>query len=279
MIAAVPVLSGCKQAAGASSNSEGKTAPGRFAVTFSVDGDGGTLKATTGGSEINSGDKVEHGKTVTFTAAPANTEYSVEKWTITGGTFETGGTEGSSTATVKITAETTVKVSFTRHKSVAFGTNGADLDNYLKNKSPASDGIYYIEVTGLQAANLKGDPDNNKTSPLGEILIANRTKKVALKLGGGITGLTDMSKCFEDCVKLTQGPEIPASVKKMSSCFYGCKALKSVVLKCKYNSGEFNDAFKRCNLPAGGIKVLHDYLPNYTTNAGAMGAEADWFAE
>lgn len=54
--------------------------------------------------------------------------YKVEKWTITGGIFEADGTEGCFTATVKITAETTIKVSFTRYKSVAFGTNGADLD-------------------------------------------------------------------------------------------------------------------------------------------------------
>ena len=99
------------------------------------------------------------------------------------------------------------------------------MDNYLKNQSPASDGIYYIEVTGLQAANLKGDPDNGKPSPLGKILIANRTKKVALKFGGGITGLTDMSYCFHECESLVQAPEIPESVTDMKRCFQDCGKL------------------------------------------------------
>ena len=46
---------------------------------------------------------------VTFTAT-AKTDYKVEKWTITGGTFVEGGSEGSPTAKVKITGEATVKV-------------------------------------------------------------------------------------------------------------------------------------------------------------------------
>ena len=83
----------------------------QYAVTFSVEGENGTLKATPEGraETATSPISVEHGKTVTFTAT-AETDYKVEKWTITGGTFVEGGSEGSPTAKVKITGEATVKV-------------------------------------------------------------------------------------------------------------------------------------------------------------------------
>ena len=105
-------------------------------LTFSVEGmpANGELKATVGTSEITSGKKVEQGTTVTFTATPLNT-YFVEKWTITGGTFKTGGKDGDTTATVQITGETAVKVSFARYKTIAFGTDGADLADYLNTGS------------------------------------------------------------------------------------------------------------------------------------------------
>jgi len=195
-------------------------------VTFSVDGTGGTLKATPeGGAETAASPiSVEHEKTVTFTAT-AETDYKVEKWTITGGTFVEGGSEGSPTAKVKVTAAATVKVSFKRdYKSVAF----ADLDNYLKTATPASDGIYYIEVTGLTKQDLQGDGQSHTPdpSPLGVILNAHPTKKVALKLGGGITGLTDMSYCFARCENLVSVAAIPKGVTNMRSCFENCTSLK-----------------------------------------------------
>ena len=84
----------------------------KHTVTFSVEGGNGTLKAMVDGIEINSGDKVEKDKTVTFTAT-ANTGYEVDKWTISGSSFESGsGADGSTTAKVKVTANTTVNVTF-----------------------------------------------------------------------------------------------------------------------------------------------------------------------
>ena len=93
-----------------------------YPVTFGTSANG-TFKAELAGTVITSGDTVEYGKTVTFTAVPA-TGYKVNKWTITGGTVEAGtGTPGSTTAKVKITAATTVNVSFTLNTyTVTFGT-------------------------------------------------------------------------------------------------------------------------------------------------------------
>ncbi|MGP1428379.1 MAG: leucine-rich repeat domain-containing protein, partial [Treponema sp.] len=163
----------------------------------------------------------------TFTATPAS-GYKVDKWTITVGAFEAGtGTDGSTTAKVKISADTKVNVSFktAMYTEVPFGANGADLDNHLKNTAPHTDGIHYIKVTGLTAADLKGDDSyHKKPSALGKILNDNPTKKVALKLSE-VSGLTDMSYCFYGCKSLTQAPAIPSGVTDMSNCFYGCESL------------------------------------------------------
>ncbi len=83
----------------------------KYEVTY-TNGDDGTLSVTLEGKPFASGNKVEHGKSVVFTATPKNADYQVDKWTITNGTFESGGTDGSSNASVKITAVTSVRVTF-----------------------------------------------------------------------------------------------------------------------------------------------------------------------
>ena len=213
LLAAV-FTTGCKTDTGS-----GDPAPETFTVEMTA-GEHGTLSAS---PVIPAGGKVVKDTVITFTATPAD-GYGVDKWTITGGTFEAGtSTDGSTTAKVKITANTTVKVSFYKeYVKVAL----ADLDNHLKNAAPDTDGIYYIEVTGLTAADLKGDNSSYPLYPsrLGKILKYNPTKKVALKLSE-VSGLTDMSYCFYNCESLIQAPEIPSSVTDMYSCFSGCKRL------------------------------------------------------
>ena len=199
--------------------------PTEFTVEMTA-GEHGTLSAN---PVIPASGKVAKDTEITFTAAPAS-GYKVSKWTITGGTFESGtGTDGSTTAKVKITANTKVNVSFISsiYAIVPFGANGAGLDNHLKNTAPHTDGIYYIKVTGLTAADLKGDIGSGKPSALGKILNDNPTKKVALKLSE-VSGLTDISACFYNCKSLTQAPVIPSSVTNMNACFYGCKSLTQV---------------------------------------------------
>ena len=196
--------------------------PTEFTVEM-THGEHGTVTAN---PVIPASGKVAKDTEITFTAAPAS-GYKVEKWTITGGAFESGtGTEGSTTAKVKITADTKVNVSFisSMYAIVPFGANGAGLDNHLKNTAPHTDGIYYIKVTGLTAADLKGDIGSGKPSALGKILNDNPTKKVALKLSE-VSGLTDISACFFNCKSLTQAPVIPSSVTNINACFYGCKSL------------------------------------------------------
>ena len=183
-------------------------------VTFKA----AALTATLDGKTIGTGAMVAEGKTVVFTAK--DDEYAVENWIVTPtDALIAGGKPGESTAKVKITAATTVKVTFSPYKKVTF----EKLDDYLKTANAASDGIYYIEVTGLTASDVKG-VDWSNPSPLGMILKSNESKKLALKLGA-IAGLTDMSRCFYRCTSLVQAPEIPNSVTNMNGCFDGCKNL------------------------------------------------------
>ena len=83
----------------------------KYTVTFGVDGANGTLKATVDGSEINSGNKVEKGKSVVFTAEP-DAGYEVSIWSVSNGAFVSGGEPGDKTAELKVTEDVTVTVTF-----------------------------------------------------------------------------------------------------------------------------------------------------------------------
>ena len=80
-----------------------------YTINFGVDGGHGTLKAEVGGTEITSGNVVEQGKTVTFTAQ-ADPNYAVEKWTNNGTVIAGAGTNTTYSRTV--TADANIKVKF-----------------------------------------------------------------------------------------------------------------------------------------------------------------------
>ena len=79
-------------------------------IDFGVDGGNGTLTAKVDGSEISSGDTVEHGKTVVFTAEPAGSSCEVEQWTNNGTPIAAAGTNATYNHTV--TAAANIKVKF-----------------------------------------------------------------------------------------------------------------------------------------------------------------------
>ena len=110
LFAAALVFTSCSNG----SDSGGGTPPTSFAVTFGVDGGNGTIKATVGGTEINSGDMVEQGKIVEFTAMPDNpAQYNVDFWSVDTGTFEAGtGASESTIAKIKVVQPVTVTVKF-----------------------------------------------------------------------------------------------------------------------------------------------------------------------
>ena len=201
-------------------------------VTFKA----AALAATLDGKAIDTGAMVAEGKIVEFTAN--DNDYAVENWTVTPPAARiAGGQPGESTAKVKITAATTVKVTFSPYKKVAF----EKLDEYLKTANATK--ITYIEVTGLTASDVK-DVDWSNPSPLSKILQGNASKKVALKLGA-IADLTDMNNCFNGCTSLVKAPEIPNSVTNMGGCFDGCKNLTQAP-EIPNSVTNMSDCFQNC---------------------------------
>ena len=107
-LAAVCMI-GCQNA----TEESDKPAVERYFVDFYTDGwHGGALTAKVGGKEIHSGDRVEQGKIVEFTAQPESGKRA-DTWFIEGGSFEAGsGTAGSDTAKVRVLNNISVRVSF-----------------------------------------------------------------------------------------------------------------------------------------------------------------------
>ena len=184
-----------------------------YKVTFSVDGANGTLKATVEGSEIHSGDDVEKGKTVYFTATPKY-GWEVEGWTASAGTLSGGGT--GTTATLKVTDNATVTVKFKKKKTV----NSSDYNAWklLKKVVEIADDHATITIDGKikatsgenagQIVITKTLTIRGKTGADSDILDANTMSRIFkvenratlflenLKLTGGkVEGEEDADKC------------------------------------------------------------------------------------
>ena len=120
--------------------------------------EGGSLTA----NPALQGGKALKDSEITFTAIPADpSTHEVDKWEITGGTKISGGEDGSISVKVKITGDTTVKVTFKKKthplilKSLTiFGKNavsGRIIVDYSKTEVRASDvsaSFDYGDVTG-----------------------------------------------------------------------------------------------------------------------------------
>ena len=72
--------------------------------------------------ELPNPPNVPYGSEITFKAVP-DAGYAVNKWTVSAGSFLLGGTDGSTSATLKITEDVTVTVTF---GNVIFGVDGGN---------------------------------------------------------------------------------------------------------------------------------------------------------
>ena len=188
------LFTGCPQAA--------KPKP-KHAITFSVDGTGGTLKATAGGSAINSGNEVEEGKTVTFTAK-ADAGYRLKGWTLDGNAVN--GT--AETYTLTVTQPVTIKVNFELMKALLTLAAGK---NTVKVKAKTADGSA-IKVEGCSVNELANEAETTltvtdserKLALIGDIIELNCRGEIAV--GGNrplialdASGCTALQKL--DCAK------------------------------------------------------------------------------
>ena len=102
-------VSACKDPSdGTGGNSAGTSTP-KYTIHFSVRSGLGTLKAAVDGKEIHTGDSVEQGKSIVFTAEP-DSGYEVGQWTNGGTVIDEAGTDKTYTHTV--TANAFIRVKF-----------------------------------------------------------------------------------------------------------------------------------------------------------------------
>ena len=141
-----------------------------YTITFGVEGStGGALKAEVDGNEITTGDSVEQGKTIVFTA-DHDPDYVVEQWTNGGTVIAEAGMDTSYTYTA--TADADIKVKF----QSLFVEGGASLilspDKLtIKVKAVTSDGSV-VAVEGCTETSLaSGDSTYTWLHATGTVVI------------------------------------------------------------------------------------------------------------
>ncbi|MFC2280652.1 MAG: leucine-rich repeat protein, partial [Treponema socranskii subsp. buccale] len=146
-----------------------KPAVERYFVDFYTDGwHGGALTAKVDGKEIHSGDRVEQGKIVEFTAQPESGKRA-DTWFIEGGNFEAGsGTAGSDTAKVRILNNISVRVSFKDVEAgkhiVRFGIEGSAGESRLSAAVAGGTAILSgNEVSDGSVVEFTARPESGKT--------------------------------------------------------------------------------------------------------------------
>ena len=134
----------------------------QFKIDFGVDGGNGTIKAEVDGTEIHSGDTVEQGKTVTFTAE-ADPNYAVEKWTNNGTPIAAAGTNTTYSHTVTAAANIKVKFkysgtaltldtrSFTKEKGQSFTYTLVTSGSGSYTATPETAGIITLDTANLNS--------------------------------------------------------------------------------------------------------------------------------
>jgi len=149
---------GCKQPVGAKSDESG-TSTHKHKVTFSVVGTppvNGTLTAKVGSAQVTSGNTVEQGKTVTFTAK-ANAGYRVKGWTLDGKPITEAGTNTEYKLTVTKSAIVSVSFEISPVEGGAVLVLSPDKLN-IRVKAVTADGSA-IQVEGCDETTLESGVD------------------------------------------------------------------------------------------------------------------------
>ena len=215
----------------------------KHTITFGVGSGLGALKAEVDGNEITTGDSVEQGKSVVFTAEPAE-GYVLEQWTNAGLAITEAGTDKTYTRTV--TANADIKVKF----QAPFVEGGASLilspDKLdIKVKAVTSDGSA-VAVEGCTETELTSDTETVLSAKGRRVIL--KGKIIELDCGSnqltalnvqGLTALKELSCSYNQLTALNvQGLN---ALQRLSSGYnqltalnvQGCTALKE--LSCGVN--------------------------------------------
>lgn len=97
------------------------------------------------------------------------------------------------------------------------------LEAFLTSPQASSTAINRIEITGEIPQNHFAS--GSGASALGQKIKKAGSKKLALKLPAGISGVTSMENCFTGCGNLVSLENIPSGVTNMKNCFLNCTGL------------------------------------------------------
>ena len=235
---------GCKQPVGAKSDESG-TSTHKHKVTFSVVGTpaNGTLTAKVGSAQVTSGNTVEQGKTITFTAK-ANAGYRVKGWTLDGKPITEAGTNTEYKLTVTKSAIVSVSFEISPVEGGAVLVLSPDKLN-IRVKAVTADGSA-IQVEGCDETTLESGVDatlyaKGKTVILkGKITELYCTNNQLTELNvQGLTSLQELG-CFGNTLTalnvqgLTALQKLGCSGNKLTALdVQGCSSLQE--LDCKEN--------------------------------------------
>ena len=299
LITATMFFVACKQTGGGGGGGKPTPKP-KHAINFSVDSTtpNGTLKAVLDGGDIASGNEVEEGKTVTFTAVPS-ANYKVKEWKV-GDTVVKGNKTNTYTHTV--TQATTVSVSFELSpvEGEAVLTLSPDkLTFWVKAKT--ADGSA-ITVKGCTVATLASEAETTLTATgttvilKGNITELDFNKSIFKKntlTALDVSGLTALQYLY--CVKnqltelnvqgLTALEELECGCNQLTSLnVQGCTALQK--LECYSNKfTELNvqgltALYKlRCQINQLNAQAMTKLLDALPTRVASDGAEAILYTE
>ena len=184
-----------------------------YTVTFSVAAGEGKLQGTYGtqnqtaqnGSGTKTLNSVPHGSSVSFTAT-ADEGWEVEGWTVSSGSFATGGGSGAANATATLTVDGPKTVTVKFKPGVFDLAGGPDAWKRLKKEVEKTEGAHTITISGeITATN---DPGNNgKISIRRELIIKSSGSSASLN-ANNLSGIFDVNnKLTLENITLKNGRE------------------------------------------------------------------------
>ena len=237
----------CKQTGNGGGGGGKPTPKPKYSIAFSVGNGNGTLKAKVEGEATETSTSpinVEEGKTVTFTAT-ANDGYRVGTWGISPSeALQSGGNKRETTATVKITADTTVSVSFEEMpKGCILTLNPNKLT--IKVEAKTADGSA-IEVEGCTETTLASDTETELHATGTTVALRGKITELSCSdnelTALGVRDLTALQKldCYNnqltdlDTSGLTTLKELNCSKNQLKALnVQGCTALEELL--CRNN--------------------------------------------
>ena len=157
------------------------------------------------GSGTKTLNSVPHGSSVSFTAT-ADEGWEVEGWTVSSGSFATGGGSGAANATATLTVDGPKTVTVKFKPGVFDLAGGPDAWKRLKKEVEKTEGAHTITISGeITATN---DPGNNgKISIRRELIIKSSGSSASLN-ANNLSGIFDVNnKLTLENITLKNGRE------------------------------------------------------------------------